>query len=70
MSKSSSRALIFDRNDRVYLVTHYYLNPKNEGKWSTIGGRRESHDYDDRSCLIREIEEEFGNEVVLQEMPT
>lgn len=64
MEKSSSRALIIDSKNQVYLVTHNYLNPKNDGKWSTVGGRREPLDSDDRSCLIREIGEEFGEETL------
>lgn len=64
MDKSSSRALIFDQQDKVYIVTHFYMNPANDGKWSTVGGRREELDKDDLDCLKREIVEEFGQETL------
>lgn len=60
MEKSSSRALIFDEKKRTYLVTHNYTNPKNNGKWSTVGGRRETFDATDIDCLRRELTEELG----------
>ena len=30
--RSTSRALIFNRKKQVYLVTHNYTQPKNDGK--------------------------------------
>lgn len=60
---SSSRALIFNGQGQVYLVMHNYKNPKNFGKWSTPGGRRDIDDRNHRDCLYRELEEEFGSQV-------
>lgn len=56
----SVRALITNRKDEAYLVIHNYVNPKNTGKWSTVGGLRDETDFDEVACLTREIEEEFG----------
>lgn len=65
MDKSSSRALIFRDDHKVYLVIHNYVNPKNYGKWSTVGGRREKNDSSDLECLKREIQEEFGEQLLV-----
>lgn len=64
MFNTTSRALIFNDKNEVYLVIHNYLNPENNGKWSTPGGRMEDHDQDELTCLKREIAEEFGAESV------
>lgn len=58
-ARSTSRALLFDDDFRVYLVTHDYTNPENQGKWSTIGGLRDPEDASDLACLKRELSEEL-----------
>jgi len=62
--KRASRAIIVNLQREVYLVVHNYVNPRNAGKWSTVGGRRDASDRDDLGCLRREIAEEFGADVL------
>jgi hypothetical protein len=38
----------------------HFINPKNDGEWPTVKGRREKSDNTDEECLLREISEEFG----------
>ena len=54
---------IIQREDRVLMVQHHYMNPANLGKWSLPGGRVAPGDEDLEATLRRELREEFQLEV-------
>lgn len=58
--KQAVRAIIKNEADKYYFVIHNYQNPKNFGKWSTLGGRVEPSDSSLESFLQRELSEEIG----------
>ena len=61
--KEAVRALIVNGKSQLYMVVHHYFDPRNHGKWSTVGGRVESGDVSEIACLRREFTEEFGEAV-------
>ena len=57
--RETVRALVVNNKKEIFFVQHNEQDPKNLGKWSTIGGGLDSGEtYIE--CLFREIEEEFG----------
>jgi ADP-ribose pyrophosphatase YjhB (NUDIX family) len=58
--KTTARAVLINRNHQCLLVQHNEWNPADQGKWSTVGGRVEL-DESLKSCLERELTEEFGS---------
>lgn len=63
-----ARAIIY--NDGDILVVQNAdddENPDARGTWEHVGGRVEEHDDDERAALHREIEEETGLDVEIEE---
>jgi len=54
---------VIQREDRVLLAQHHYINPENLGKWSLPGGRIDPADESRQATLRRELHEEFGAKI-------
>lgn len=64
--RETVRAVIVDRNERVFLVQHRERNPADLGKWGNPGGGIDETDPSHLHALTRELTEEFGDNLAGQ----
>jgi 8-oxo-dGTP pyrophosphatase MutT (NUDIX family) len=64
--RETVRAIIMGKDKKIFLVQHREMNPSDMGKWGTPGGCIEKSDIDQNQTLLRELSEEFGNDVINQ----